>query len=85
MPSGTPNSTPRFCARRWTGVGPCFAAGTWNAFASVWLDNKTAADTARELSVSLEAVYVAKSKVLKRLEEEVLELAEDFPVALGNR
>jgi len=66
-------------------VRPCFGAGTWNAFASVWLDNKTAADTARELSVSLEAVYVAKSKVLKRLEEEVLELAEDFPVALGNR
>jgi RNA polymerase sigma factor (sigma-70 family) len=62
-----------------------FGAGTWNAFASVWLEDRTAADTASSLGVSLEAVYVAKSKVLKRLEQEVLELAEDFPLANTNR
>jgi RNA polymerase sigma factor (sigma-70 family) len=66
-------------------VRPLFGAGTWNAFASVWLEDRSAADTASTLGVSLEAVYVAKSKVLKRLEKEVLELAEDFPLANTNR
>jgi RNA polymerase sigma factor (sigma-70 family) len=66
-------------------VRPSFGPATWNAFASVWLEDRTAADTARALGVSLEAVYVAKSKVLKRLEQEVLELAEDFPLADTNR
>jgi RNA polymerase sigma factor (sigma-70 family) len=62
-------------------VRPLFGPSTWNAFASVWLEDRTAAETASALSVSLEAVYVAKSKVLKRLEQEVLELAEDFPLS----
>ncbi len=62
-------------------VRPLFGTGTWEAFASVWLENRTAADTASALGVTLEAVYVAKSKVLKRLEQEVLELAEDIPLA----
>ena len=66
-------------------VRPLFGAGTWNAFTSVWLEDRSAADTASALGVSLEAVYVAKSKVLKRLEKEVLELAEDFPFANTNR
>ena len=66
-------------------VRPLFGPSTWNAFASVWLEDRTAAETASALSVSLEAVYVAKSKVLKRLEQEVLELAEDFPLANTNR
>ena len=62
-------------------VRPSFGPATWNAFASVWLENRTAAETAAAFGTSLEAVYVAKSKVLKRLEEEVLTLAEDFPAA----
>ena len=62
-------------------VRPLFGPATWNAFAGVWLEDRTAAETASALGVSLEAVYVAKSKVLKRLEEEVLTLAEDFPMA----
>jgi RNA polymerase sigma factor (sigma-70 family) len=62
-------------------VRPLFGPATWNAFAGVWLEDRTAAETASALGVSLEAVYVAKSKVLKRLEEEVLTLVEDFPVA----
>jgi RNA polymerase sigma-70 factor (ECF subfamily) len=65
-------------------VRPSFGAGTWNAFASVWLDNKSAAETASAMKISLEAVYVAKSKVLKRLEEEVLDLAEEFPLSISS-
>ncbi len=62
-------------------VRPLFGPSTWQAFASVWLDNKTAAVTAAEMNTTLQAVYVAKAKILKRLEEEVIELAEDVPVA----
>jgi RNA polymerase sigma factor (sigma-70 family) len=62
-------------------VRPLFGPATWSAFAGVWMEDRTAAETASALGMSLESVYVAKSKVLKRLEEEVLALAEDFPVA----
>jgi RNA polymerase sigma-70 factor (ECF subfamily) len=62
-------------------VQPLFGAKTWQAFASVWLENHSAAETASKLNMTLSAVYVAKSKVLKRLEQEVLELAEDIPQA----
>jgi RNA polymerase sigma-70 factor (ECF subfamily) len=61
-------------------VRPLFGPVTWSAFAGVWMEDRTAAETASALGISLESVYVAKSKVLKRLEEEVLALAEDFPL-----
>jgi RNA polymerase sigma-70 factor (ECF subfamily) len=62
-------------------VRPLFGAKTWQAFASVWLENQSTADTAAKLEMTFRAVYVAKSKVLKRLEQEVLDLAEDIPLA----
>jgi RNA polymerase sigma factor (sigma-70 family) len=62
-------------------VRPLFGSSTWQAFVSTWLENRSAAETAAVTHLSLEAVYVAKSKVLKRLEQEVLELAEDMPYA----
>ena len=66
-------------------IRPFFGAITWQAFAGVWLDNQTAAETATRLNVTLRAVYVAKSKVLRRLEQEVMDLAEDIPVASPKR
>jgi DNA-directed RNA polymerase specialized sigma24 family protein len=48
------------------------------AFERTWLDNRPAAVAARELNLPVDAVYVAKSRVLKRLREEVLLLAEDI-------
>ena len=62
-------------------VRPEFGPSTWQAFASVWIDQKSAAATAAEMGITLQAVYVAKTKVLKRLEAEVIELAEDVPLA----
>ena len=56
-----------------------FAPTTWRAFERVWRDNVPAGQAAREVQVSIEAVYLAKSRVLKRLEEEVRVLAEDVP------
>lgn len=57
-----------------------FEATTWRAFERVWLDGRPAGEVAGEFGLPIEKVYAAKSRVLKRLEEEVRLLAEDFPV-----
>ena len=57
-----------------------FDPPTWRAFELVWLADRPAPQVARELGVSIEKVYVAKSRVLKRLREEVLLLGEDMPL-----
>lgn len=56
---------------------PHFADSTWRAFELVWRQNRPAAEVARELSQPIDWVYVAKSRVLKRLWEEVQELTDD--------
>jgi RNA polymerase sigma-70 factor (ECF subfamily) len=55
-----------------------FEPVTWRAFESVWLKERPASETAKELSLRIHSVYVAKWRVLKRLETEVRELAEEF-------
>jgi RNA polymerase sigma-70 factor (ECF subfamily) len=63
-------------------IRPNFEPATWRIFELVWIENRSSVATADELGVPVETVYVAKSRVLKRLEEEVLLLAEDlFPFA----
>ncbi len=57
-----------------------FEAATWNAFDRVWGGDHAATEVARDLGMSLDAVYSAKSRVLRRLREEVLALADDLPV-----
>lgn len=61
-------------------IRPHFEERTWQAFEKVWLDNCPALETARALDLPIDMVYVAKSRVLKRLREEVLLLAEDIPL-----
>ncbi len=56
---------------------PHFEEQTWRAFERVWLDKRPAAEVAEELQVPIDRVYVAKSRVLERLQQEVQELAED--------
>jgi RNA polymerase sigma-70 factor, ECF subfamily len=46
-----------------------FEQKTWRAFELTAIDNKPAADAAAELGLSVGAVYVAKSRVLKKLRE----------------
>lgn len=58
---------------------PHFEPSTWQAFQAVWIDRKSASQAARDLAVPIDAIYLAKSRVLKRLEAEVLILAEDAP------
>jgi RNA polymerase sigma-70 factor (ECF subfamily) len=60
-------------------IRPHFADPTWQAFERTWLSGRSAVEAADELGLPIEAVYVARCRVLKRLEEEVLLLAEDLP------
>jgi RNA polymerase sigma factor (sigma-70 family) len=56
---------------------PHYTDQTWRAFELVWLEKRSAAQVAQELNLRIDKVYVAKSRVLDRLEQEVRELAED--------
>ncbi len=47
-----------------------FEAVTWRAFCAVSLEGRSGADVAQELGVSVNAVYIAKSRVLAKLRQE---------------
>jgi RNA polymerase sigma-70 factor (ECF subfamily) len=51
-------------------VEPEFAPATWNAFRSVTLEEQPAAVVAERLGLSVNAVWLARSHVLRRLREE---------------
>jgi len=59
-----------------------FEPPTWRAFERVWLDDAPAAEVAEELGQPIDWVYVAKSRVLKRIWEEVRDLADDTTIPL---
>jgi RNA polymerase sigma-70 factor, ECF subfamily len=58
-----------------------FEPETIEIFQHAWFQDESAAEVASQLGVSIDRVYVAKSRVLKRLREEVVRLTEDLPVA----
>lgn len=62
-----------------------FEPGTWAAFEAAWVRKEPPAEIARRLGVAVHSVYVNKSRVLKRLEAEVLHLADDLPLADAGR
>jgi RNA polymerase sigma-70 factor (ECF subfamily) len=55
---------------------PHFAPSTWKAFCRVALDGEQADVVAKELEISLNAVFIAKSRVLSRLRQEAEGLVE---------
>ena len=57
-----------------------FEETTWKSFEGTWLKNQKAADIALSLSIPIQNVYVNKSRVLRRLEEEIKMLAHDAPI-----
>lgn len=59
---------------------PGFEESTWEAFRLAWMEQTPAAAVAERLGLSVAAVYLAKSRVLKRLREEVVALADDWPL-----
>jgi RNA polymerase sigma-70 factor (ECF subfamily) len=56
-------------------IRPDFEEATWQAFWRVVMEDQKPADVARSLGISANAVYIAKSRVLRRLRDE---LGEDF-------
>jgi RNA polymerase sigma factor (sigma-70 family) len=59
-------------------IQPSFEPMTWRAFECVWLENRSAAEAAEILSLRIDLVYIAKSRILKRLSAEVQEIVEDY-------
>lgn len=53
-----------------------FEAATWRAFWAVVVEGRTAEDTAAELGITPNAVYLAKGRVLRRLRAELAGLIE---------
>lgn len=56
-----------------------FEPSTWQAFESTWFRNEPTHEVADRLGLTLQAVYVAKSRVAGRLRAEIVRLAEDVP------
>jgi RNA polymerase sigma-70 factor (ECF subfamily) len=48
-----------------------FQPATWQAFWSLTVEGKSGAEVAADLGMSIDAVYAAKSRVLRRLRQEL--------------
>jgi RNA polymerase sigma-70 factor (ECF subfamily) len=57
-------------------IKPDFEATTWRAFERVTIDGAKPAETAKELGISVNAVFIAKSRVMRRLRQEMQELSD---------
>jgi RNA polymerase sigma-70 factor (ECF subfamily) len=55
-----------------------FTANVWRLFVESWIENSPPPEVAERLQTSVEQVYVARSRVLKRLRHEVCILADDL-------
>jgi RNA polymerase sigma-70 factor (ECF subfamily) len=53
-----------------------FQPATWQAFWGLTVEGKSGAEVAAELGLSVDAVYAAKSRVLRRLRQELDGLLE---------
>ena len=58
------------CNKLLAAVKADFSEATWEAFRKFALEERTAAEVARELGLTVEIVIKAKSRVLRRLRQE---------------
>lgn len=56
-----------------------FTASTWQAFIQLWIENKPPQEIATSLNTTIDNLYVSKSRVLKRLRSEIVDLSDDSP------
>jgi RNA polymerase sigma-70 factor (ECF subfamily) len=54
-----------------TWIEPEFQPSTWKAFRGLVLEGRTAGDVAVEMGLSVNAVLIAKSRVLQRLRQQM--------------
>lgn len=59
------------------------AETTWKCFEATWLENRLPNDVAKELKIPVHTVFVNKSRVLKKLEQEIRLLVDDAPFLDG--
>jgi RNA polymerase sigma-70 factor (ECF subfamily) len=52
-------------------IRPDFTEASWQAFWRVVMEDQSVADVARSLGISINAIYIAKSRVLRRLRDEL--------------
>ena len=62
---------------------PRFDPATWEAFLQVWVAHRTPAEVANDFGKSVDWVYVAKSRALKMVAEQVQLLVDGFPFSQG--
>ncbi len=58
---------------------PSFEETTWRAFEQTAILGQPAAETAHKLGISVNAVFIAKSRVLSKLRQEAAGLVDVFP------
>jgi RNA polymerase sigma-70 factor (ECF subfamily) len=76
-PPGPLSETDELLSRRvYDLVRPQFEPLTWQAFWRLTVDQQTGPDVAAELGLSVQAVYQAKSRVLRRIREEFGEILQ---------
>lgn len=61
-----------------------FEPAKWECFETTWVDRISAPEVAERLGIPVHSVYVNKSRVRKRLEEEVSMLADDYQMETMN-
>ena len=62
-----------------------FTGSTWQAFWRTGVENRPIAEVAKELGLSVGAVYIARSRVLARRRERVEQLTEDSGLDVGGK
>jgi RNA polymerase sigma-70 factor, ECF subfamily len=64
-------------------ISAAFDPTNWKAFERTWIHNESAAIVAEELGIPVAQVYVAKSRISKRLADELSHLSDDIPWLTG--
>ncbi len=59
---------------------PRFETTTWAAFEQVWVHGQSASEAAAATGLTIESVYVSKSRVLSALSEAILDLTDEHPM-----